>query len=44
MPGRPSYEAITLFESQGIGTEDIAAARVIYEAARERGIGIEIPL
>ncbi len=42
--GRPSANAITLFASQGIGTEDVAAARVIYEAARERGIGTEIPL
>ena len=44
VPGRPSPDAITLFASQGIGTEDVAAARVVYEAARERGIGTEIPL
>ncbi|MCH7706384.1 MAG: ornithine cyclodeaminase family protein [Chloroflexi bacterium] len=42
--GRPSEEAITLFESQGIGTEDVAAARVVYEAAVERGVGVEIPI
>ncbi|MBI4339594.1 MAG: ornithine cyclodeaminase family protein [Chloroflexi bacterium] len=42
--GRPSYEAITLFESQGIGTEDVAAARAVYEAALKTGAGMEIPL
>ena len=44
VPGRPSRDSITLFESQGIATEDIAAARAVYEAARERGLGQEIPL
>ena len=44
VPGRPSQEGITLFESQGIATEDVAAARVIYEAARKRGLGQEIPV
>ena len=44
VPGRPSQESITLFESQGIATEDVAAARVIYEAALKRGLGQEIPL
>ena len=44
VPGRPAPDSITLFESQGIGAEDVAAARVIYEAARERGLGQEIPL
>ncbi len=42
--GRPSYEAITLFESQGIGTEDVAAARAVYEAALKAGAGVEIPI
>ncbi|MBI4199212.1 MAG: ornithine cyclodeaminase family protein [Chloroflexi bacterium] len=44
VPGRPDARAITLFESQGIGIEDVAAARVIYEAARGRGLGQEVPL
>jgi len=44
LASRPSEDAITLFESQGIGTEDIAAARVVYEAAVERGVGVEIPI
>jgi len=42
--GRPNYEAITLFESQGIGTEDVAAARAVYDAALKAGVGVEIPL
>jgi ornithine cyclodeaminase/alanine dehydrogenase-like protein (mu-crystallin family) len=42
--GRTSAEAITLFESQGIGLEDLAVASVIIELAQRRGIGTEIPL
>ena len=42
--GRPDAKAITLFESQGIATWDVAAAMVTYRAARERGVGVEIPL
>ncbi|MBI4312036.1 MAG: ornithine cyclodeaminase family protein [Chloroflexi bacterium] len=44
IPGRPSEGAITLFESQGIGTEDVAAARAVYDAALKAGAGVEIPL
>jgi ornithine cyclodeaminase/alanine dehydrogenase-like protein (mu-crystallin family) len=43
MPGRRSDDEITLFESQGIALEDVAAARVVYERARERGIGAPLP-
>ncbi len=43
MPGRRSEDEITLFESQGIALEDVAAASLIYERARERGIGTELP-
>ncbi len=31
--------AITLFESQGIALEDVAAAKVVYEKGREQGRG-----
>ena len=44
IPGRPEPNAITLFESQGIATWDVAAAMVTYRAALERGVGMEIPL
>ncbi len=43
MPGRRSEDEITLFESQGIALEDVAAASLIYERARDRGIGTELP-
>ena len=43
IPGRRSEDDITLFESQGIGLEDVAAARVVYERARERNMGVELP-
>jgi ornithine cyclodeaminase/alanine dehydrogenase len=43
MPGRRSEDEITLFESQGIGLEDVAAAALVYERAVERGIGAPLP-
>jgi alanine dehydrogenase len=42
--GRASPQEITLFESQGLGLEDLAAASRVLELARERGIGMEIPI
>jgi ornithine cyclodeaminase/alanine dehydrogenase-like protein (mu-crystallin family) len=42
--GRTSPEQVTLFESQGIGLEDLAAACRVLELARERGVGTEIPI
>ncbi len=35
-PGRTSADAVTVFDSTGIGIEDIAVARLIYEQARQR--------
>ncbi len=43
VPGFPSPDAITLFESQGIGTEDIAASAYVVRKARAAGIGVELP-
>lgn len=40
--GRPSPEAITLFESQGIALWDIALAATIYERATAAGLGTEL--
>jgi ornithine cyclodeaminase/alanine dehydrogenase-like protein (mu-crystallin family) len=42
--GRPDREAITLFKSLGIGAEDVVTAAYIYQQARERGVGQELPL
>jgi ornithine cyclodeaminase/alanine dehydrogenase-like protein (mu-crystallin family) len=41
--GRPSDQAITLFESMGVALEDIAAAQLVYRKAREQGLGQELP-
>ncbi len=40
--GRSSPQEITLFESQGLGLDDVAAASRVLELAPERGIGMEI--
>ncbi|HEY7062497.1 MAG TPA: ornithine cyclodeaminase family protein [Chloroflexota bacterium] len=41
---RTSRPEITLFESQGLGLEDVAVAMRVYEKARAEGIGQEIEL
>lgn len=43
-PGRTGAEQITLFKSNGIAIEDIVVAGRLYELARSRGIGREVPL
>ena len=40
--GRTGPEDITLFASQGLALEDMAAARVVYDRAIERNVGREI--
>jgi ornithine cyclodeaminase/alanine dehydrogenase-like protein (mu-crystallin family) len=42
VPGRRSPEEITLFASQGLAVEDMAAARIVYDRALERDVGREI--
>lgn len=44
VPGRRSPEEITLFESLGLGIEDLAAAHVSYTRARLNGGGIELDI
>jgi ornithine cyclodeaminase/alanine dehydrogenase-like protein (mu-crystallin family) len=41
--GRERDEEITLFESQGIALWDLAVGKVVYERAKERGIGNPLP-
>jgi ornithine cyclodeaminase/alanine dehydrogenase-like protein (mu-crystallin family) len=41
--GRPAPDAITLFESQGIGIEDVAAMAYVLNKARAQGAGTELP-
>jgi ornithine cyclodeaminase/alanine dehydrogenase-like protein (mu-crystallin family) len=40
---RPSADAVTLFESQGIGTEDVAGYAYVLRKAREQGLGQQLP-
>jgi ornithine cyclodeaminase len=43
-PGRTSDAEITLFRSLGLALEDLAAGRLVYRRARERGIGTKVEL
>jgi len=43
-PGRASDNEITLFRSLGLAVEDLAATRLVYERAMERGIGTQVDL
>jgi ornithine cyclodeaminase/alanine dehydrogenase len=42
MPGRTSEDEITLFKSVGFAIADAAVARLAYDRAREKGLGIRI--
>lgn len=42
--GRTEPDQITLYNSLGIGLQDLAAARLLIDTARRRGIGTEIDL
>lgn len=42
--GRKSPDEITLFKSLGLALEDVASAYLIYQKAREQGVGIEVEL
>jgi ornithine cyclodeaminase/alanine dehydrogenase-like protein (mu-crystallin family) len=35
---------LTLFKSLGVGIADLALAEEIYRLARERGVGVELPI
>jgi ornithine cyclodeaminase/alanine dehydrogenase len=41
-PGRTSDDDITVFASQGLALEDMAAARIVYDRAVEKGVGRDI--
>jgi alanine dehydrogenase len=40
--GRQQDDDIVLFKSLGIAAEDLAVAAVVYERAREQGVGVEV--
>lgn len=44
IPGRTGPNQITLFKSNGIAIEDVVVAGRVYELARARGLGRQIPL
>jgi ornithine cyclodeaminase/alanine dehydrogenase-like protein (mu-crystallin family) len=41
-PGRRTDSEVTVFESLGLAVEDLAAAALCVERARERGVGTEV--
>ena len=43
-PGRTAADGVTVFDSTGLAIQDIAAARVVYERARETAAGTEFGL
>jgi alanine dehydrogenase len=43
LPGRLSEDDVTIFKSLGIAVEDIAAAQLVYQRARQMACGIELP-
>jgi alanine dehydrogenase len=44
VPGRTNRDQITFFKSNGIAIEDIVVGGRVYEIARERGMGREVPM
>lgn len=43
-PGRTADSQITLFESHGMGIQDIYTGHHLLEIARQRGIGVDLPI
>ncbi len=43
-PGRTDAKQITLFKSNGIATWDVAVAARVFELAKQRGVGRQIPM
>lgn len=44
VPGRLSGDEINLFKSNGLAVEDVAAAQLVYAKAKDRGVGVELPI
>jgi len=44
VPGRRNTEEITLFESHGMGIQDLVLGATVLAAARERNLGTELPI
>lgn len=41
---RPDAAAITIFDSTGLAVQDVAVARLLFDAAVAKGVGLEVPL
>jgi alanine dehydrogenase len=44
VPGRTNRNQITLFKSNGLAIEDVVTAGRVYELARQKGMGKEVPM
>jgi len=44
VPGRRNDQDITYFNGEGTGTQFAATAKLVYDKARARGLGHELPL
>lgn len=44
VPGRTSDDEITLFDSTGLGIQDVAVGHIAYERAIKENVGIEFSL
>jgi ornithine cyclodeaminase/alanine dehydrogenase len=42
--GRENQKEITLFKSNGLAIQDVAAAKLVYEKAKSAGIGIQVEI
>ncbi len=42
--GRPFEDAITIVDTIGVGAEDVAVAAFVLQKARERGVGVKLPM
>lgn len=43
-PGRTSADQVTLFDSVGIGAQDLAIADLLVRQARAMGVGMDLDL
>ena len=43
-PGRMDDKTITVFDSTGLAIEDIAVAKLVYDKARQSGMGMNVSL
>jgi alanine dehydrogenase len=44
VPGRRDEGDVTLFNSVGIGMQDVAIGRLLYDAAVERRLGVRVDM